>query len=68
MLSGFERHRKLEDLVRPLHGDRADILETPIHLEGGMVTGGWGVGGAGVCGGVEGAQGASAEVPPPSDL
>lgn len=29
VLSGFERHRKLEDLVRPLHGDRADILETP---------------------------------------
>ncbi len=68
VLSGFERHRKLEDLVRPLHGDRADILETPIHLEGGMVTGGGR--GAGVGCGEEGSglQGASAEVPPPSDL
>lgn len=30
-------------MVRPLHGDRADVLETPIHLEGGLVTGGGGV-------------------------
>ena len=29
MLSGCERHRKPEDLARPLHGDRADILRPP---------------------------------------
>ncbi|TNN73393.1 hypothetical protein EYF80_016347 [Liparis tanakae] len=48
-----ERHRKLEDLVRPLHGDRADI-ETPIHLEGGVVGPGEGARGGRGREGVEG--------------
>lgn len=64
-LSDFERHRKLEDLVWPLHGDRADILETP--FTGGR-DGDREREGSRARVGCEEAHGASAEVPPPCDL